>query len=84
MEIGAKVNGQYHGVFFTGTIVSRRWLTVPTRDNTVEYFVSLDNPLSLYGTKRETVVAYTQFDGSPSHYNGYASKIVLLHEVRES
>lgn len=75
MHPGTRVEGMYLGKFpFTGTITSRRWLTVPT-DGCLEFFVKLDAPLELYNATRDTLVLHTRHDGSPSSYTKHSCRM---------
>lgn len=68
MNVGAKVTGKYMGeIEFHGVVVSSRPLTVKT-DGCLEHFVKLDEPVTVYGKERDTLVMNTLFDGSPSSY----------------
>ena len=75
MQVGQQVRGEYMGQVFSGVIASQRMLTVKT-DGAFERFVTLDKPVTVFGTERDTLVVYTQFDGSPSSYTKHTDRLV--------
>ena len=62
------------GVAFAGTIDAMRALTVTT-DGCFEYSISLDEPIVVFGTKRDHVLMYAKFDGTPSSYTRHTDHI---------
>jgi hypothetical protein len=71
MQVNQPVTGNYMGQEFSGVIAEMRALTVKT-DGCFEYMVSLSEPVTVFGTERDSLCVYAKFDGTPSSYTRYS------------
>jgi len=68
MNTAQQVTGKYMGHTFSGVIKSSRAITVKT-DGCFEFVVALDQPITIFGTERNSLCVHTKFDGQPSTYS---------------
>jgi hypothetical protein len=69
IKVGQKVKGRYYGLDFEGVILEYRHHTV--RNDLIIVTVQLNEPLTLYGTVRESILVDYFIDGK---VNGNACK----------
>lgn len=74
MQTNQQVTGTYCGAKFSGVIAEMRRLTVRT-DGCFEFTVALDQPLTVYGHTRDTLVVHAKFDGTPSSYTKHTDSM---------
>lgn len=75
MEATQQVRGTYMGNEFNGVITAMRRLTVKT-DGCFEYMIKLAQPVTVFGTERDSLCLYAGFDGEPSSYTKYTDRLV--------
>ena len=77
-EAGTRVEADYCGGTFTGTIQSYRVHTI--NHEAVEYHITPDGPFeSTIGTlDRQTVLVYATWDGEPCSYNDGDGRVVAI------
>lgn len=74
MNTNQQVTGTYCGATFSGVITEMRRLTVRT-DGCFEFIVALDQPLTVYGHTRDTLLINAKFDGTPSSYTKFTDEL---------